>query len=280
MRIESMRLTNFRALQDVALTDLPSYCVFVGPNGSGKSTLFDCFGFLQDCLTGNVRSALQRRGGFGEVVSRTHHEEQIAIELQFRIPIVGVERLVTYHLAIENRGDLPVVAREVLRYKRGRDGSPFHVLDFAYGSGYAVTNEEDFEKTEEELTREEQTLESPDIVAIKGLGQFQRFRAASALRQLLEDWHVSDFHIGQARGARDAGYAEHLSISGENLPLVAQYLYDKHRPVFDGILAKMKAPSWARYPSVPVVIICALPDSRGRSREKPLRTGITCIFIP
>lgn len=241
MRIESIRLKNFKALQDVEINGLPSYCVFVGPNGSGKSTLFDCFGFLKDCLTGNVRSALQRRGGFGEVVSRTCNEDSIVVELQFRIPIVGVERLVTYYLDIENREEGPVVAREVLRYKRGRYGSPYHFLDFACGAGYAVTNEEDFDKTEEELTREEQTLESPDILAIKGLGQFQRFKAASAFRQLLEDWHVSDFHIDQARGTRDAGYAEHLSVSGENLPLVAQYLYDKHRSVFDGILAKMKA---------------------------------------
>lgn len=241
MRIESIRLSNFKALQNVRLEQLPSYCVFVGPNGSGKSTLFDCFGFLQDCLTGNVRSALQRRGGFREVVSRIHQEEPIVIELQFRMPIVGVERLVTYHLAIEERDEGPVVAREILRYKRGRYGSPFHFLDFADGSGYAVTNEEDFDKTEEELTREEQTLESPAILAIKGLGQFQRFKAASALRQLLEDWHVSDFHISLARGARDAGYAEHLSVSGDNLPLVAQYLYERHRPVFNDILAKMKA---------------------------------------
>ena len=258
MRIESIRLSNFKALQDVELRWLPSYSVFVGPNGSGKSTLFDCFGFLKDCLVGNVRSALQRRGGFREVVSRTREQGPIVIELQFRMPIVGVERLVTYHLAIEGQDEAPVVAREILRYKRGRHGSPYHFLDFARGAGYAVTNEEDFDKTEEELTREEQTLESPDILAIKGLGQFQRFRAASAFRQLLEDWHVSDFHIDQARGTRDAGYAEHLSVSGENLPLVAQYLYDKHRHVFDDILQKMKA----RVPGI--ADIQAKPTEDGR----------------
>ena len=40
-----------------------------------------------------------------------------------------------------------MVSREILRYKRGRYGSPFHFLDFAQGKGYAVTNEEDFDKT-------------------------------------------------------------------------------------------------------------------------------------
>lgn len=240
MRIESIKLKNFKALQNIHLPSLPPYCVFVGPNGSGKTTLFDCFGFLKDCLTDNVRSALQRRGGFKEVVSRTKGDERIEIELQFRMPIVGVERLVTYRLSIENKNGKPVVARELLRYKRGRYGSPYHFLDFSYGEGYAVTNEEDFDKTEEQLQREEQTLESPDILAIKGLGQFQRFKAASAFRQLLEQWHVSDFHINMARGDKDAGYAEHLSIHGDNLPLVAHYLYEQHRDVFNTVLDKMK----------------------------------------
>src|SRR5580704_8762818 len=79
------------------------------------------------------------------------------------------------------------------------------------------------------------------ILAIKGLGQFQRFRAASALRQLLENWHVSDFHISAARGRKEAtGVVEHLSETGENLPRVAQYLYENHRTIFKTILRRMQ----------------------------------------
>lgn len=43
--------------------------VVVGANGSEKSTLFDVFGFLYDCLKGNVRQALDKRGRFTEVFS-------------------------------------------------------------------------------------------------------------------------------------------------------------------------------------------------------------------
>jgi predicted ATPase len=142
-------------------------------------------------------------------------------------------------VGIDNRR--PVVVHEFLRYKRGRYGAPFYFLDFRNGSGFAIRNEEDFDKPDEELQREEQQLESPDILAIKGLGQFQRFRAASALRQLLENWHVSDFHISAARGRKEAtGIAEHLSETGDNLPRVAQYLYDNHRSIFKTILRRMQ----------------------------------------
>ena len=58
----------------------------------------------------------------------------------------------------------------------------------------------------------------------KGLGQFQRFKAASAFRSLIENWHVSDFHISEARGSKDALYAEHLSPTGDNMAIVAQYI--------------------------------------------------------
>lgn len=241
MKIESIRLKNFKAFRDVHLKDIPSFLVVVGANGSGKSTLFDVFGFLHDCLKGNVRQALDKRGRFREVLSRgcDPEKETILIELQYRMEITGVERLVTYSLEIGESKGAPVVQRELLRYKRGRYGSPYHFLNFSKGQGYAITNEEEFNKPDEELERENQTV-APDTLAIKGLGQFERFKAANAFRQLIEHWHVSDFHISAARGRKEAsGDSEHLSESGDNLPLVAQYLHEQHPDVFKEILSTM-----------------------------------------
>jgi predicted ATPase len=239
MKIESIRLKNYKIFRDVVLSDIPSFLVVVGANGSGKSTLFDVFGFLHDCLKGNVRQALDSRGRFREVLSRGAADDTILIEIQYRMPLTGVERLVTYSLEIGERDGAPFIKRELLRYKRGRYGSPFHFLDFANGEGYAITNEEDFKKPDEELERESQRV-APDILAIKGLGQFERFKAANAFRQLIESWHVSDFHISAARGRKEAtGESEHLSETGDNLPLVARYLYEQHRPTFQNILDTM-----------------------------------------
>jgi predicted ATPase len=241
MELKSVTIRNFKALQNIHLTDIPNFVVLVGANGTGKSTLFDVFGFLRDALTGNVRQALDARGRFLEVVTRGHEKDTILVEFQVGLPIAGRSRLVTYHLEIGLEDGRPVVKHEFLRYKRGRYGAPFYFLDFHSGSGFAIRNEEDFDKPDEQLEGEEQQLESPDILAIKGLGQFQRFRAASALRQLLENWHVSDFHISAARGRKEAtGIVEHLSETGENLPRVAQYLYENHRPIFQTILTRMQ----------------------------------------
>jgi len=241
MKIESIRLKNFKAFRDVHLRDIPPFMVVIGANGAGKTTLFDVFGFLHDCLRGNVRQALDKRGRFSEVLSKGCDplKDTILIELQYRMEITGVKRLVTYSLEIAERQGLPVVHREQLRYKRGRYGSPYHFLSFANGEGYAITNEEDFQISDDELTRETQKV-APDTLAIKGLGQFERFKAANAFRQLIENWHVSDFHISAARGRKDAaGETEHLSESGENLPLVARYLHEQHADIFATILNTM-----------------------------------------
>ncbi len=239
MKIESIRLKNYKVFRDVHLTDIPSFLVVVGANGSGKSTLFDVFGFLHDCLKGNVRQALDSRGRFREVLSRDAVDDTILIEIQYRMEITGVERLVTYSLEIGERAGAPFVQREILRYKRGRFGSPFRFLDFSNGEGYAITNEEDFQKSEEDLEREPQRV-APETLAIKGLGQFERFKAANAFRQLIESWHVSDFHISAARGRKEAmGESEHLSQTGENLPLVARYLFEQHPKEFQIILDAM-----------------------------------------
>jgi predicted ATPase len=240
MQIESIKIKNYRVFQDVKIVNMPRFCVVIGANGSGKSTLFDIFGFLRDCLNQNVRQALQVRGGFKEVISRNKTNGNIEIHLQFRMKITDTERLVTYVLIIGQENNFPVIRREILRYKRAAYGSPFHFLDFSMGEGYAITNEEDFHKDDQSLTREEQKLDSSDILAIKGLGQFQRFKAANAFRTLIENWHVSNFQIDAARGSKDAIYAEHLSTKGDNLPSVAQYIFENYPKKFQEILDKMR----------------------------------------
>lgn len=241
MKFESIRLKNFKVFQDITMKDIPPFCIVVGANGTGKSTLLQVFGFLKDCLLFNVSSAIQSRGGYHELVTRGHEKENIIIELQFRMEISKVQRLVTYYLEISCTNNKVEVAREILRYKRGSAGSPFHFLDFTFGKGKAVVNEDDFKKTDEELTKEPQELDKSDILAIKGLGQFQKFKAANAFRQLIENWHVSDFHINLARGSKDAaGYAEHLSVTGDNLQLVANRIFEEREDIFGKIIELMK----------------------------------------
>ena len=222
-----MEISNYRCFRNVVLKDLPALAVVVGANGSGKSSLFDVLSFLKDALAQNAAVAVERRGGYRELVSRGERGP-IGITIKFR---ESGGRLVTYQLEVGANGGRIVVEREVLSYREGSRGRPRRFVDFRRGSGAFVFAGE--------KERREYELDDSSGLAIKGLGLFREFRVVSELRSLIEGWHISDFHIADARPSSEAGYAEHLSTRGDNVAQVARYLYENHRERFEMVLQAM-----------------------------------------
>ena len=238
MRIEQIEIRNYGVFRNVELTKIPSLTVVVGANGTGKSTLFDVFSFLKDALIGNVTSAVARRGGFKELVSRDQ-KGPIGITVKFR---ESGGRLASYMLEVALKKGRVIVNREVLRYQHGvGTGRPCRFVDFSGGSGTAITNESVSAEAGAVEHRERYVLDDPSTLAIKGLGQFRQFRVASEFRRLIENWHISNFHIADARPSAEAGYAENLSAEGDYVAQVAQYLYENHSERFDRVLASMRS---------------------------------------
>jgi predicted ATPase len=238
MQIESIELKNYRLFRHATFTALPAMATLVGANGSGKSTLFDVLSFLKDALTHNVAHAVARRGGFRELVSRgASGPIEIIIEFQHhhRTPHA------VYQIAIANKSGRPITQFEGLGLTSGpqTDDRP-RLVTMAQGRGTAVVIK-DLEDTERNVETRKVKLKDPSSLAIKGLGQFDEFRVAAELSELLESWHVSDFHIGDARSSADAGHAEHLSVRGDNVAQVAHYLYEHHPDRFRRILEVMRA---------------------------------------
>lgn len=256
MKIESLTIKNYKVFKDVEIKDIPNMAVFVGRNGVGKTTFFDVFGFLHDCLQSNVRKALDRRGGLKEVLSRGQNGD-IGFTIKFRI--AKGRPVITYSVAIgEGEEKLPVVKREYLQFRRLQRGKPWRLMDFSAGKGYAVVGElkniSDIQTSE----RREQVLESSDILAIKGLGQFREFEAVSVFRKLIEDWYVSDFKIDAARELNDEDYSDQISRTGNNLASVAKYISEYHKDIFDRIISKMQQ----RVPGVQAVSSQLTDDGR------------------
>ena len=236
MQIQSLEIKNYRLFRDAKLVDLPRLTIVVGANGSGKSTLFDIFSFLKEALNHNVAQAVARRGGFRELVSRGA-SGPIGIAVKFR---ESGGKLATYSLSIMQKDGRAIVKREILCYRRGSYGRPRHFVDFSGGQGTAITNESVYGQKGAQEEREAFQLEDPSVLAIKGLGQFREFRIISEFRALLENWHISDFHIGDARPSAEAGYSEHLSTRGDNVAQVAQYLFERHPQRFKRVLKAMR----------------------------------------
>ena len=245
MKIESISIENYKLFKKATIKNLPKMLVLLGANGTGKSTFFDVMGFLSDALQNNATIAINKRGGFKEVISRGSdpNKDIIKFEIKFRNKQFENKRLplITYLIEIgfNFREGKAVIKREVLSYRRGQYGRPWRFLDFANGIGNAITNEDDYGKAGVNEQRIEQKVAAPDILAIKGLGQFEQFKAISAFRSLLEKWYVSNFKIEYGKSISDTGVATHLSVNGDNLAQVTKYMHDYHSEVFDVILEKL-----------------------------------------
>ena len=245
MRITELRLRNFGIFAELTLTDLPPFAVFIGPNGTGKSTLIDLFAFIQDALRENVRAAIDRRGGFDEVRTRDR-TGNIEIEMVVSTDHHHTEdpAAFTYGLKLGLDSGIPVIKQEFLRIQSSTVQP--NLFDFAPSTPeqQPANDDEstplDFEQEirDHEWKRGRLLLGSPMALArtfrrTRAQHDFMHYQAASDLHDFLSNVHLSDIQVSKARQAAAAGRDEHVSIHGDNLPLVSKYLHDEHPDEFE-----------------------------------------------
>jgi predicted ATPase len=231
--IEEISIKNYSVLQNVTLKGIQSFSVFLGPNGSGKTTFFDVIGFLSDCLTTNVRQALDNRGRFQEVISRDAKKPEIEFVIKYREK--AKQPIITYTLAITQEKNTPVVSKETLQWRRGERGKPFAFLNFTYGNGEVISGE----APEDSDQRIHYQMDDPSSLALKTIGQLSDNPRVASLRRFIESWFLSYFIPDQARQLAIAGAVEHLSREGDNIANVMQYLADEHPESVQNILQRL-----------------------------------------
>lgn len=268
-KIEGIRIQNFRALKDVTIGQLWNYrdvkplsplTAVIGKNGVGKSSLFDAFGFLADCLKNGVEEACDTngRGGFYNIVSEGLNNP-IEFEIYYRED--GNSRPITYELSIDvDSHKRPYVLKERLRQRRRgqRTGWPYSFLLLKEGRGVVWKGEEfavnlsednfesDFKKIFQfvltgppsEETKETEVVELSDVrkLGIATLGSLKQHPRIAKFRRFLEQWYLSYFTPDAARSLPNKGPQPHLSIHGDNLGNVVQFMEREHPRKFQSIL--------------------------------------------
>ncbi|MFF0144276.1 putative ATPase [Amycolatopsis sulphurea] len=265
--IERLHIRNYRVLRDVTFETLTPLTVLFGPNGSGKSTVFDVFAFLHEAFTTNLRRAWDGRNRIAEIRSRGA-EGPVEFELKYHDP--STNRLITYQLAIDEESGSPVVERELLRWTTNPgQGRPTEILKFSRGEG-AVYDEQAGAKSPERL-------DSADLLAVSSLGQLSRYPQVAALRRFITGWYLSYLNIDQVRQQPMAGPQEKLSVTGDNLANVIQYLADRHPERLQGIFDVLSQ----RIPGLERVDSEQMPDGRLllRLKDRPFDTPMLAKFI-
>lgn len=250
VRIEHLKVRNFRALREVEMRDLTPLTVLVGPNGSGKSTVFDVFAFLHECFEFGLRRAWDRRGRAREIKTRGGNGP-VVIEIKYREHDYPP---ITYHLAVDEVHGGPVVVEEWLQWRRNERGRPFKFLDYREGRGRAISGG----FPDEGDARVDTPLRSADLLAVNALGQFAGHPRVAALRDFITGWYVSCLSADSARGQPQAGPQERLTRTGGNLANVIQLLVEQHGDRLTHVFEVLRE----RVPRIDRVLAETMPDGR------------------
>lgn len=270
-KIEGFRIKNYKTLRDLTVgklwnsqheMPLTPMTAVIGKNGVGKTTLFDAFGFLAECLLAGVEEACDAKGRGGFVALRSQGQNgPIEFELYYKED--GNSRPITYELAIDLGVDgRPYVLRERLRQRRKgqRRGWPFSFLVLNSGNGVVwkgntegrLLKEEDpqtdlteFIEGVTSVGREEspetEIVQLSDVrsLGISTLGSLVQHPRITAFRHFIEGWYLSYFTPDAARSLPLAGPQKHLSIHGDNLGNVVQFMEREHPRRFQNILNRI-----------------------------------------
>ena len=295
-KIEGIWIANYRVLKDVTLgkvwdtpqaDPLTPMTAVIGRNGVGKSSLFDAFGFLADCLKLGVEEACDARGrgGFDRIRSKGS-EGPIEFAVRYRQDTRA--RPIAYRLMIDKDDTgRPYVLNELLGQWRGGQthGFPLQFLAMSGGRGFAWKGESQGWQVDEdagfdlkkllELLKEtskesnwEESVNAADVefvelqdkrrLGIATLGALKQHPRIAAFRQFIEGWYLSYFAPDAARGLPLAGPQPHLSVHGDNLGNVVQFMEREHGDRFASILRRIAE----RIPGIDRIDTQRSPDGR------------------
>ncbi len=262
-KIEGFRVRNFKVLKDVTLgrlwirkdvQSLSAMTGVIGKNGVGKSALFDAFGFLADALKSGVEEAFDARGRGGFERMRTQGEkDHMEFEVYYREH--GSSLPITYEVAIEvDESGRPYVSAERMYEDRGDIASSLFLFlkeghGVAWKGNLAVGDVGDTAKgfnflEFSELVKAGKESEEAEFIELEDrrklgiatLGALKQHPRISAFRRFIEGWYLSYFTPDAARGLPLAGPQKHLSIHGDNLGNVVQFMEREHPRRFQAML--------------------------------------------
>lgn len=278
VHIQGIKIKNFKTLADVKMgrlwndkssQPLTPITTVIGRNGTGKSSLLDVFGFLSDCLKEDVESACDAhgRGGYHNI-----HSMGLKGPMEFEIYYKENRnsRPITYELSIDlDQNQRPFVLHERLRQRRNgqRWGQPYSFLILENGEGRVWKgdgvddhNDKDMMALVKEESSDSEAVSMDDKrrLGIATLGSLKSHPRIVAFRKFIEGWYLSYFIPDAARSLPLAGAQSKLSMHGDNLGNVIQFMEREYPKRFKEILTKIAD----KIPGIQNIDTLKTPDGR------------------
>ena len=233
-----------KLFSDQSSKELGNMIAVIGASGNGKSTLADAFGFISDCLSGDVESACDanNRGGYDQLVSQDS-AESIHFEIYYKE--TSNSRPITYELTIgKDKKNRPYLKEERLRQRRpkNKNGRPLSFLYLIDGKGYAFSGTDGGQDDNGSIEGSKEEVELSDIrkLGIVTLGAMKQYSRIEMFLDFLKSWFLCYFAPDTARQVQTSAPAPYLNRTGSNLNNVAQYMYRENPDEFKKILADIQ----------------------------------------
>lgn len=253
-KILGIAIQNYGSLKDIKMgklfreqdsKELGNMVAIIGPSGNGKSTIADAFGFISDCLYGDVESACdaKNRGGYDQLVSQ-NHTEPIHFEIYYKES--NNSRPITYELTIsKDKNDRPYVKEERLRQRAqgNKYGRPRSFLYLNEGKGYAYEGTDGGQEDDGHSEGQQIPIELSETrtLGIATLGVMKQYSRIEKFLAFLKSWYLCYFTPDAARQLQTAAPSPHLNRTGSNLNNVAQYMFRESPHEFKKILSEIQS---------------------------------------
>lgn len=128
MKIQRIKIKNFKSIVEIELNDISNFSIFAGSNGAGKSNIFESIEFFKSIIELGINSAIKKYGGYDSIHSRKMRKEN-ARKFLFEIDL---QQSKTYKFkleAIDLDGDASLKETFIVDDKvvAKRDGSDAYV---------------------------------------------------------------------------------------------------------------------------------------------------------
>lgn len=236
--LKTLQVGGYKSLKNVTVP-LQPLSVLVGPNGAGKSNLLDVLEFLGDSIRGGLRSAIDRRMGWGQLQFRGEDQGRIRIVIEAQVTQHSSQRaLDVYTLTMWYQGTPSgsrlFRRRESFKFKRTAGAGRRITI-----SGGKVEFEDTFDSGAQSKKRRGVSLR-PDSLGLGTLPQLADEEGGRGVREiadLFSTFRVFDVDVALARQPSVFG-REHkswvpLESNASNLSRFLMELSLKYPETFD-----------------------------------------------
>jgi predicted ATPase len=265
VKLVELTIKNFKSLGDVTIkpSDLS---VIIGPNGSGKTNLANAFAFLRDVYSIGLEGAVQRSGGFENIVSASNKQDtnQVTFELSINFStseiagfllrdvflnkegmpsiegVVGIRHCFNIRSSQENNRSGYYVNYENLQLSLLNSDRDYSVVDRqnkeveVSSSGIFDIVRSWFDSIENVLLTK--ILSQQQLLATEPLLQV----VFEGLTNFLSNWSVYQLSPNTAKTPGVPTPNPTLSLYGNNLPVLVDHLIRKNNNIWQEILATMQ----------------------------------------